>query len=86
VTQPALAAAGPVHGITQLYASWNGATGVAGWRALAGASPTTLAVVGIYPTQGFETAIAAPTTAPYVRVQALSADGSLLRSSHVVKS
>jgi hypothetical protein len=86
VTQPALAAAGPVHGITQLYASWNGATGVAGWRVLAGASPTTLAVVGIYPTQGFETAIAAPTTAPYVRVQALSADGSLLRSSHVVKS
>ena len=49
-------------------------------------SPTTLAVVGIYPTQGFETAIAAPTTAPYVRVQALSADGSLLRSSRVVQS
>ena len=86
VTQPALAAAGPVQGVTQLYASWNGATGVAGWRVLAGSSPTTLAVVGIYPTQGFETAIAAPTTAPYLRVQALSADGSLLRSSRVVKS
>jgi Arylsulfotransferase (ASST) len=86
VTQPALAAAGPVHGVTQLYASWNGATGVANWRVLAGTSPTTLAVVGIYPAQGFETAITAPTTAPYVRVQALSADGSLLRSSRVVKS
>jgi Arylsulfotransferase (ASST) len=85
VTQPALAAAGPVHGITQLYASWNGATGAANWRVLAGTSPTTLAVVGIYPTQGFETAIAAPTAAPYVRVQALSADGALLRSSRVVK-
>ena len=85
VTQPALAAAGPVHGITQLYASWNGATGVASWRVLAGPSPTSLAVVGIYPTQGFETAIAAPTAAPYVRVQALSAAGSLLRSSRVVK-
>ena len=85
VTQPALAAAGPVHGVTQLYASWNGATGVANWRVLAGTSPTTLAVVGIYPAQGFETAITAPTTAPYVRVQALSADGSLLRSSRVVK-
>ena len=85
VTQPALAAAGPVHGVTQLYASWNGATGVANWRVLAGTSPTTLAVVGIYPAQGFETAITAPTTAPYVRVQALSADGALLRSSRVVK-
>jgi len=85
VTQPALAAAGPVHGVTQLYASWNGATGVANWRVLAGTSPNTLAVVGIYPAQGFETAITAPTTAPYVRVQALSADGSPLRSSRVVK-
>jgi hypothetical protein len=53
---------------------------------LAGTSPTTLAAIGIYPTQGFETAIAAPTAAPYVRVQALSADGSLLRSSRVVTS
>jgi len=86
VTQPALVAAGPVHGITQLYASWNGATGVAGWRVLAGTSPTKLAAIGIYPAQGFETAIAAPTAAPYVRVQALSADGSLLRSSRVVTS
>jgi Arylsulfotransferase (ASST) len=86
VTQPALAAAGPVHGITQLYASWNGATGVASWRVLAGPSPTSLAVVGIFPSQGFETAIAAPTAAPYVRVQALSAGGALLRSSRVVQS
>jgi hypothetical protein len=53
---------------------------------LAGTSPTRLAAIGIYPTQGFETAIAAPTEAPYVRVQALSATGSLLRSSRVVKS
>jgi hypothetical protein len=85
VTQPALAAAGPVHGITQLYASWNGATGVASWRVLAGPSATSLAVIGIYPSQGFETAIAAPTTGPDVRVQALSATGALLRSSRVVK-
>ena len=86
VTQPALAAAGPVHGITQLYASWNGATSVAGWRVLAGTSPAKLVAIGIYPTEGFETAIAAPTTAPYVGVEALSADGSVLRSSRVVKS
>jgi hypothetical protein len=40
------------------------ATGVASWRVLAGTSPTRLAAIGIYPTQGFETAIAAPTEAP----------------------
>jgi hypothetical protein len=86
VPQPALAAGTPGSGVTELYASWNGATDVASWRLLAGSSPTTLATVGTYPSTGFETAIAAPTTAPYLRVQALSATGSLLRSSRVVKS
>ena len=86
VTQPALAAAAPVAGTTELYASWNGATTIASWRVLAGATPTALAVVGSYPAQGFETAIAAPTSQPYVRVQALSATGTLLRSSPVIKS
>jgi arylsulfotransferase ASST len=86
VTQPALAATQTGHGTTQLYASWNGATDVAAWRVLAGASPTTLAAIGTYPTRGFETAIVAPTAAPYIRVQALSATGSLLRSSRVTKS
>ena len=85
VTQPALTTSRPVHGITQLYASWNGATDVAGWRVLAGPSPAKLAVVGIYPNTGFETAIGAPTTAPCVRVQALSATGALLRSSRVIQ-
>jgi hypothetical protein len=86
LTQPALAAARPVHGATQLYASWNGATDIASWRVLAGSSPRQLAAIGIYPSQGFETAIIAPTEAPYLRVQALSAAGSLLRSSPIVKS
>lgn len=85
VNQPALAAAAPVAGTTELYASWNGATDIAAWRVLAGPSPAALATVGTYPAQGFETAIAAPTSQPYVRVQALSATGTLLRSSPVVK-
>ena len=85
-SQPALAAASPANGATQLYASWNGATAVASWRVLAGASPDTLATVGTYPSSGFETAIAAPTVAPYLRVQALATTGALLRSSTVVKS
>ena len=86
VTQPALAAARPVRGVTQLYASWNGATDVSAWRVLAGTTATNLAVVGIYPSTGFETTIGAATTAPYVRVQALSGTGSLLRSSRIIRS
>jgi hypothetical protein len=84
LTQPAVAAGAPTDGATELYASWNGATNVASWRVLAGPSASRLATVGIYPSQGFETAIAAPTMAPYLRVQALSASGSLLRTSAVV--
>jgi hypothetical protein len=86
LTQPAVAAARPSDGATELYVSWNGATNVAGWRVLAGPSASGLATVGIYPSQGFETAIAAPTTAPYLRVQALSASGTLLRTSPVVET
>lgn len=85
-TQPALAVAPSGGGTTEVYASWDGATGVASWRVLAGSSPITLTTVGTYASQGFETAVAAPTAAPYLRVQALSAGGALLRSSAVVKS
>ena len=35
--------------------------------------------------RGFETEITAPSAAPYVRVQALSASGALMRSSAVLK-
>jgi hypothetical protein len=68
---------------TQLYASWNGATGVVSWTVLAGSSPKTLAPVGMYPSAGFETAIAAPTAARYLQVQAVGAAGVVLASSKV---
>jgi hypothetical protein len=84
-TAPAVAAGKPGGGATELYVSWNGATDVASWRVLAGKSPATLATVGTFTRAGFETAIAAPTTAPYLRVQALSATGALLHSSAVVR-
>jgi hypothetical protein len=86
LTQPALRSGSPGAKSTELFASWNGATDVASWRVLAGGSPSALSTVGSYPSTGFETAIAAPTTARYVRVQALSATGALLRSSPVVKT
>ncbi|MGH2850423.1 MAG: arylsulfotransferase family protein, partial [Solirubrobacteraceae bacterium] len=84
--QPALRATSPSDGVTHLWASWNGATDVASWRVLAGSSRATLKLVATYPATGFETAIDAPTTAPVVRVQALSAAGHLLRSSRLVST
>jgi hypothetical protein len=69
---------------TAVAASWNGATGVRYWQVLAGATPTSLAPVGsAVANGGFETAITAATTAPYMAVQALGAGGHTLASSAV---
>jgi hypothetical protein len=66
-----------------VYASWNGATAVASWRVLAGASTSGLSAVAIAPRTGFETAIAIPdaTAGPYLAVQALGAEGQVLGTS-----
>jgi hypothetical protein len=50
---------------------------------LAGTTPSALAPVGSYPAQGFETSIAAPDTARYVSVEALSASGAVVAKSAV---
>jgi hypothetical protein len=88
-TQPpalALAPAAGGHG-ARVYVSWNGATAVASWRLLAGASPQSLAPVGGSPRQGFETAIALPAHAGrYVAAQALDASGAVLGVSATVSS
>ena len=83
LTVPAIAAVASGASMT-VYASWNGATGVASWRVLSGASATRLATVGTFPSQGFETATVVK-AAPYVEVQALGATGLVLSTSHVVK-
>jgi hypothetical protein len=70
------------------YASWNGATTVASWRVLAGASPAALQPLLTAARTGFETAIALP-RAPsdrYVAVQALDANGAVLGSSAVARA
>jgi hypothetical protein len=64
---------------TTVAASWNGATTVASWQVMAGSAPTALVPVGApVATAGFETQIVAPTTAPYVGVEALGASGEVL--------
>ena len=67
---------------TSIAASWNGATGVVSWQVLAGSSASALAAVGApVASSGFETAISAATSAPYVAVQALGPGGAVLASS-----
>ena len=75
------------QGGASVYASWNGATEVASWKVLAGASPSALKPVGGAPRSGFETAIAAPGVGAggYVAVQALDAAGAVIGTSATVK-
>jgi hypothetical protein len=65
-----------------VYASWNGATGVGGWRVFAGSRQSKLPAVATAPKRGFETAINARAW-PYVQVEALDAKGRPLARSPV---
>jgi hypothetical protein len=67
-------------------ASWNGATNVASWLVLAGASPRALKPVARAPRVGFQTDIAARAAGPYVVVQALDRAGRVIGASAAVKA
>lgn len=81
-TRPAIAAVSS-GGSASVYASWNGATSVAAWQLLAGASATALAPVSVMPRSGFETTIPAP-VARFYEIKALDAAGRVLASSRAV--
>jgi len=68
---------------TNVYVSWNGATRVASWRVLAGASADALRAVTTVSKVGFESQATIPTQA-YVQVQALDGAGAVLATSAVV--
>ena len=70
-------------GNTTVFVSWNGATGVAAWRVLAGSLPSNLAAVATAPRTSFETPIRVA-AAPYVAVQALDSSGNTLATSPTV--
>jgi hypothetical protein len=72
-------------GTVTVAASWNGATNVASWRVLAGASSGSLAPVATAARSGFETTLKAGTTGPFVAVQALDGSGNVLGTSRTVK-
>ncbi len=84
VTPPAVAARAAAGGTT-VYASWNGATGVAGWEVAVGPSPAALTTVTVAPRHGFETAIVVPGAAGYAAVMALDAAGRRLASSRPIR-
>jgi hypothetical protein len=74
-------------GGASVYASWNGASEVASWQVLAGASASTLKPAGSAPKTGFETAISLPGAAAggYIAVQALNSAGAVIGTSATVK-
>ncbi|HTU87386.1 MAG TPA: arylsulfotransferase family protein [Solirubrobacteraceae bacterium] len=84
-TAPPDVAAATSGAMTDVYASWNGATQVSDWRVLAGASSNSLRAVETAPKQGFETQIEIPSE-PYVRVQALDHAGGVLGTSETVQA
>jgi hypothetical protein len=74
---------------TSVYASWNGATGVAYWRVLAGLDASSMTAQSTVRDSGFETTITYPESffehhAEYVAVQALDAHGAVLGTSSAV--
>ncbi len=84
---PAIAAVAAHAGAAAtVYASWNGATQVASWRVLAGASPTQLAPVATAARSRLRDRDRhTRQPAPYVAVQALEASGAVLGTSPTIK-
>ncbi len=82
---PSVLAAPGSGGAIAVAVSWNGATEVASWRVLAGASPSALAPVATAAKAGFQTSIAAPAAGPYVAVQALGSEGAVIATSATVE-
>lgn len=86
-SSPALAVQSTAGGKLTLAVSWNGATEVASWQVLAGASPASLTPVTSAPKSGFETSIPVAGPAPsYVAVQALNAASAVIGRSPTIKS
>jgi len=73
-TGPSLLADARGEGTT-IYASYNGAVGVARWEVLAGSSADALKPVGTGARKGFETQIDVEAEGPFFAVRALAADG-----------
>ncbi|WP_053057839.1 arylsulfotransferase family protein [Rubrobacter aplysinae] len=83
--EPAVAAERRSGGGVTLYASWNGATEVAVWEALAGPERDRLRPAATALREGFETTIGVQTEEPYVAARALDDAGRTLGVSEVIE-
>ncbi len=83
-TLPAIVAKRDGASITALT-SWNGATEVASWQLLAGASPSSLTALLTVPKSGFQTSVTLTSGATYLESRALNASGTVLGSSAVYR-
>jgi Arylsulfotransferase (ASST) len=83
-TPPAIAAQRSSPSAVSVYASWNGATTVAKWRILAGASAGALKPVATVRKRSFETRVDLTSTATVFAVRALDSKGRVLGRSRVV--
>jgi len=70
---------------TELWVSWNGATGVERWRVLAGSRRSRLTSAGAVHKDGFETRIVVRNRRPYVAVRAIGRSGRVLGRSVTVR-
>jgi len=82
---PSVLATPGAGGTIAVAVSWNGATEVASWQVLTGASPSALAPAATAARTGFQTTIAAPAAGPYVAVHALDSAGTVIGTSATVK-
>lgn len=72
-------------GASVVYASWNGATKVAGWKVAAGSIQDQLRPLGIAKRHGFETVIPLPASPRYASVTALDREGRELKRSPTIQ-
>ena len=70
---------------TIVYASWNGATEVAGWQVYAGTQPHMLSLVSSANKNGFETAINVGTGWTFFQVKAVNSTGQIIGTSMIVR-
>src|SRR5215210_3747427 len=82
---PAVAVERRPEGKVALHASWNGATEVENWEVISGPSPGRLEPLGSVPRDGFETAMLAQASGPYVAVRAVDRSGGILGTSAPLK-
>jgi hypothetical protein len=85
-TTPSLAVQSHSAGTVTVAASWNGATEVASWQVLAGASPTSLTPVARASKRGFQTSITVTSRPAYVAVQALNAAAAVIGRSPTIRA